>query len=54
MTDYRGSWPVMLTPFTDNGCVDFESLDRLVDWYEEGGSAGVRRLPVQRNVLSLP
>ncbi len=41
MTDYRGSWPVMLTPFTDNGCVDFESLDRLVDWYEEGGSAGL-------------
>lgn len=41
MTDYRGSWPVMLTPFTDNGRVDFESLDRLVDWYEEGGSAGL-------------
>ena len=24
-----GVWPVMLTPFADNGCVDLEGLDAL-------------------------
>ncbi len=36
-----GVWPVMLTPFTDNGEVDYDSLDRLVEWYEENGAAGL-------------
>lgn len=36
-----GSWPVMLTPYTEEGQIDFDSLDRLTAWYEEGGSTGL-------------
>lgn len=31
----------MLTPFTENGEVDYASLDRLVEWYEDNGAAGL-------------
>lgn len=31
----------MLTPFTDNNSVDYESLGKLVDWYIENGVAGL-------------
>ncbi len=34
-------YPVMLTPFTDGGEVDYESLLRLIHWYEEGGATGL-------------
>lgn len=34
-------YPVMLTPFTDDGEVDYESLLRLIQWYEEGGATGL-------------
>lgn len=37
----NGVWPVMLTPFTDNNEVDYESLGKLVDWYIENGVAGL-------------
>lgn len=37
----NGVWPVMLTPFTDNNSVDYESLGKLVDWYIENGVAGL-------------
>lgn len=41
MTQIDGSWPVMLTPYTSAGELDLESLDRLTDWYEAGGSTGL-------------
>jgi len=31
----------MLTPFTEGNEVDFESLQRLIQWYEEGGATGL-------------
>ena len=34
-------WPVMITPFTDNGVIDYESLERLIAWYEQGGATGL-------------
>ena len=37
----KGVWPVMITPFTSEGAVDFKSLERLVDWYISKGSAGL-------------
>lgn len=37
----NGVWPVMLTPFTDNNKVDFDSLGKLVDWYISQGVAGL-------------
>lgn len=36
-----GLWPVMLTPFTSDGEVDFEALERLIDWYEKKGVDGL-------------
>ena len=32
-----GNWPVMLTPFTEQNNVDYEALERLIDWYIERG-----------------
>ena len=40
-TNRPGLWPVMLTPFTDDGEVDYASLERLIDWYEKGGATGL-------------
>lgn len=34
-------WPVMLTPFTTSGSVDWNALAAMVDWYEENGSTGL-------------
>jgi 4-hydroxy-tetrahydrodipicolinate synthase len=34
----RGIIPVMLTPFLDDGSVDYEGLDRLTDWYLANGA----------------
>ena len=36
-----GVYPVMLTPFTENNEVDYESLGRLVDWYIKKGVNGL-------------
>lgn len=37
----NGVWPVMLTPFTEDNKVDYESLEKLVNWYIESGVAGL-------------
>ncbi|MBM4458619.1 MAG: dihydrodipicolinate synthase family protein [Chloroflexi bacterium] len=37
----HGLWPVMLTPFQDDGALDLPGLDALVDWYLDAGSAGL-------------
>lgn len=39
--DIRGLWPVMITPFTDTGEIDYPSLERLIDWYERNGATGL-------------
>ncbi len=37
-----GVWPVMLTPFTEDGAhIDFDMLEKLVNWYIDNGSAGL-------------
>jgi 4-hydroxy-tetrahydrodipicolinate synthase len=38
---YRGVWPVMLTPFDDEREIDWESLERLIDWYVDAGASGL-------------
>jgi 4-hydroxy-tetrahydrodipicolinate synthase len=37
----EGLWPVMLTPFRDDGSLDWEGVDKLVDWYIAAGAAGL-------------
>jgi 4-hydroxy-tetrahydrodipicolinate synthase len=34
-------WPVMLTPFTDSGAVDYKGLAALIEWYEAAGVYGL-------------
>ena len=34
-------WPVMLTPFSAEGEIDYGSLERLIDWYERNGATGL-------------
>ena len=36
-----GMWPVMLTPFTSGGTVDYRVLSELVEWYISSGSSGL-------------
>lgn len=36
-----GVYPTMLTPFTDDDKVDYESLGRLTEWYIRCGAAGL-------------
>lgn len=37
----KGVWPVMLTPFTADGAVDWDGVDALTEWYIESGVAGL-------------
>lgn len=37
----KGIWPVMLTPFTKSGAVDYEHIQDLVDWYIKKGVHGI-------------
>jgi len=36
-----GLWPVMLTPFKENGAIDYSALLELVDFYLEKGASGL-------------
>lgn len=37
----NGMWVTMITPFTDEGEVDYASIKRLVEWYIDGGLDGI-------------
>jgi dihydrodipicolinate synthase/N-acetylneuraminate lyase len=37
----RGVWPVMLTPFCNDGAIDWDGLDALIEWYLAAGVAGL-------------
>lgn len=37
----KGVWPTMITPFNENGKVDFRIIPKLVDWYIEKGCKGI-------------
>lgn len=36
-----GVWPTMLTPFTEKGNIDYDMVEKLVDWYIERGVGGI-------------
>lgn len=36
-----GLWPVMLTPYTADGAIDWRGVDAVTDWYLNNGSAGL-------------
>ena len=33
----QGSFPAIVTPMEDNGDLDFQALDALIDWHVEKG-----------------
>jgi 4-hydroxy-tetrahydrodipicolinate synthase len=39
--DAKGVYPIAPTPFLDDGNIDFESVDRLSDFYLECGATGI-------------
>lgn len=41
MLTKKEMWPVMLTPFTERGEVDYNALERLIAFFEEGGCSGL-------------
>ncbi|OCX58109.1 dihydrodipicolinate synthase family protein [Thioclava sp. SK-1] len=40
-TDAKGVYVISVTPFTETGAIDFDSLDRVVDFYFENGADGL-------------
>ncbi|MFH2113970.1 MAG: dihydrodipicolinate synthase family protein [Spirochaetota bacterium] len=36
-----GVWPTMITPFLEDGSIDYKTLEMLVDWYIERGVSGL-------------
>lgn len=36
-----GIWPVMVTPFTEDGAIDYTALSALISWYEDCGVDGL-------------
>src|SRR3546814_11456118 len=38
---YKEFIPVMLTPFQDNGSIDYKGLSRLIEFYLEAGVSGL-------------
>ncbi|HEX6019345.1 MAG TPA: dihydrodipicolinate synthase family protein [Burkholderiaceae bacterium] len=41
LSDARGVYPIAPTPFLDDGAIDFESIDRLSEFYLRSGATGV-------------
>jgi len=41
LTQARGVFPIAPTPFTDDGAIDFASIDRLCNFYLKAGATGV-------------
>ncbi|PDS30862.1 dihydrodipicolinate synthase family protein [Rhizobium phaseoli] len=39
--DAKGVYVIAVTPFADNGALDLESIDRMVDFYEGAGVTGL-------------
>lgn len=45
-TDARGVFPIAVTPFLDNGAIDFDSIDRMTDFFLALGVPGATFLGV--------
>ena len=45
-TQSKGVYAIATTPFHDDGSIDFVSIDRLTDFYEESGCTGVTILGI--------
>ncbi|MBL8177969.1 MAG: dihydrodipicolinate synthase family protein [Bryobacterales bacterium] len=41
MTEFQGIYPILATPFEEDGRIDYTSLDRLIEWTLEQGVDGL-------------
>lgn len=48
-----GLWPVMLTPFGDDGTIDWAGVDALTTWYIDQGAAGLFACCLSSEMLHL-
>lgn len=39
--EFKGCWPTMITPFTEDNRVDFKAINAMVEWYVRKGSDGI-------------
>ncbi|RZI63659.1 MAG: dihydrodipicolinate synthase family protein, partial [Variovorax sp.] len=53
MTDFRGTYTIMVTPFDAEGAVDVPALERYVDWQIESGIHGLIPLGSTGEFLSM-
>lgn len=37
----RGAYPTMITPYTDEGVIDWQAVEKLVEWYWKKGCDGI-------------
>ena len=45
-TQSKGVYAIAATPFHDDGAIDFNSVDRLTDFYQESGCTGITILGI--------
>lgn len=48
-----GIWPVMLTPFHEDGSIDYPALEQLIEWYLEKGAHGLFAVCLSSEMLAL-
>jgi len=36
-----GVWPTMITPYNENGSIDYGTLEKMIDWFVDRGVAGL-------------
>jgi len=49
----KGVWPVMLTPFREDGSLDLAGLDALIDWYIDSGAVGLFAVCLSSEMFAL-
>ena len=37
----NGVWPVMITPFTADNKIDWDGVQKIIDWYDKEGVTGI-------------
>lgn len=37
----NGVWPVMITPFTEDNRIDYDGVEKIIDWYDQNGVTGI-------------
>lgn len=37
----RGVWPVMVTPFTEDNRIDYNGVEKIIEWYDKMGVDGI-------------